>query len=242
MESGCKISYFSHKFPTPATRTLSVRISYAAFYWVNEWLTYRTSQRQPILVLLYFLSAFPELSLITTRVEHLLFTVEMYISICHVFLDFNAYMRMARLIAWTVSVSYCVIDIVMLRHADSRYSVIWQPYHQTDYSITDSVSIALLTGYELATSLVNIFLCTGIYKKVKENETRVAVKRIPKQYLVAKRLMLLTTGRVVITLCSVSLIVLLRSHLGLSTVAKRVSIALIVPSSTIINFVMFYSY
>ena len=34
MESGCKISYFSHKFPTPATRTLSVRISYAAFYWV----------------------------------------------------------------------------------------------------------------------------------------------------------------------------------------------------------------
>ena len=35
MESGCKISYFSHEFPTPATRTLSVRISYAAFYWVK---------------------------------------------------------------------------------------------------------------------------------------------------------------------------------------------------------------
>ena len=36
MESGCEISYFSHKFPTPATRTLSVRISYAAFYWGHE--------------------------------------------------------------------------------------------------------------------------------------------------------------------------------------------------------------
>ena len=209
---------------------------------LNEWLTYRTSQRQHFVVLLYFLSAFPSLSLITTRVEHLLLTVEMYIAICHVFFYFNAYMRVARLIAWTVSVSYCVIDIVMLRHSVSRYSVIWQPYHQTDYSITDGVSIALISGYELATSLVNILLCMCVYKRVKQNETRIAAKRISKQYLVAKRLMLLTIGRIAITLCSVSLIVLLRSHLGLSTVAKQVSIALVVPSSTIINFVMLYSY
>ena len=209
---------------------------------INKLLTYKITRRQHFMVLLQFLSAFPNLSMITTRVEHLLLTVGMYIAICHVFSDYNAHMRVARFMAWAVSVTYCVIDTVILRYTVFTSSAIWQPYHQTDHSTMDIVSIASIIGYELATSLVNIFLCTRIYKTVQQNEARITAKRIPRQHLVARRLMKLTIGRFVITLSSVSLSVLLRSHLGLSIVAKQVSIALVVPSSTIINLVMFYYY
>ena len=209
---------------------------------INEFLAYKTTYRQNLFVLLHYLSALPDLSIVTTRVEHLLMTVGMYMAICHVFSNFNVYFRAARLIIWTVSVSYYAIDIIVLRHVVFEHSVIWQPYHQTDFSTMDIVSIALITGYELATSLVNILLCTLIYKSVKRNERRLAAKRIPKQYLVARRLIQLTIGRVVITLFSLSLIVLLRSHLGLATVVKQVLIALVITSSTIVNFVMFYYY
>ena len=209
---------------------------------INKLLTYKTTQRQHFWILPHFLSAFPRLAMITTRFEQLFLTVAMYIAICHVFSDFNAHMSVARVIVWTVSVSYCVIDTVILRHTDFTSSVIWQPYHQTDYSTLDIVSIALITGYELATSIVNILLCIRIYKTVRQNEARITAKKIPRQHLVARRLLKLTIGRVLITLCSVSLSALLRSHLGLSIVAKQVSIALVVPSSTIINAVMFYYY
>ena len=209
---------------------------------INELLAYMTTYRRNLLILLHYLSALPSFSMVTTRVQHLLLTVEMYLAICHAFSNFDAYFRVARLITWTVSVSYFTIDIVILRHAILEHSVIWQPYDQTDFSTMDIVSIALIIGYELGTSLANIFLCTLIYKFVKRNEKRIAAKRIPKQYLVARRLIQLTIGRVVITLCSLLLIVLLRSHIGLTTLVKQVLIALVVPLSTIVNFVMFYYY
>ena len=210
---------------------------------INETMVYKTTQRRNVLVLLYYLSALPGLSMVITRVEHLLLTVGMYMATCHVFSDFGAHISVTRFVTWTAYiVSYCVVDIVMKRHAVLSQSVIWQSYHLTDHNTLDIVSIALITGYELATSLVNIILCTCIYISVKRNEARVAVKRIPKHYLVAKRLIKLTIGRVVLTLFFVSLIVLQRSHTGLSTVVKQVLIALVVPASTIVNFVLFYCY
>ena len=209
---------------------------------IYELLVHRTTQRHNFLVLLYYLSKLPDLSMLTTRVEHLIFTVGMYMAICHVFSDVGGYIRVARVIGWTVSVSFCVIDIVFLRHAVLIASVVWQPYHQTDYSIMDIVSIVTITGYELVTSLANILLCTRIYTSVKRNEERIGANRIPKQHLVARRLIQLTIGRLVLTLCFVSLVVLLRSHLGLSTVVKQALIALVVPSSTVVNLLMFYNY
>ena len=209
---------------------------------IYELLSYKTTYRQNLLILLQYLSALTGLSMITTRVEHILLTVDMYLAICHVFSDFDANIRIARLITWTVSVSYFTIDIVILKHAVFEHSVIWQPYDLTDFSTLDIVSIAVITGYELGTSLANILLCTLIYMFVKRNEKRIAAKRIPKQQLVARRLIQLTIGRVVITLSSLSLIVLLRSHIGLTILVKQVLIALVVPLSTIVNFVMFYHY
>ena len=209
---------------------------------INELLSYKTTYRQDLLISLQYLSDFPGLSMIATRVEHIMMTVEMYLAICHVFSDFDADIRVARLITWTASVSYFTIDIVILKHDVLEHSVIWQPYYQTDYSTVDIVSIAFITSYELATSLVNIHLCTLIYKSVKRNERRIAAKRIPKRYLVARRLKQLTIGRIFITLCSLSLIVLLRSHIGLTTLVKQVLIAFVVPLSTIVNFVLFYNY
>ena len=163
-------------------------------------------------------------------------------AVYHVISNFETYFRVARLITWTVSVSYFTIDIVFLRHVVLEHSVIWQPYYQTDFSTVDIVSTALIIGYELATSLVNIVWCTLIFKSVKRNEKRIAAKRISKQQLATRRLIQLTIGRIVITLSSLSLIMILRSHIGLTTLVKQVLIALVVPSSTVVNFVMFYYY
>ena len=210
---------------------------------INETMVYRTTQRRNVLVLLYYLSALPGLSMVITPVEHLLLTVGMYLAVCHVFSDFVAYIIVTRLVTWTAYiVSYCVVDIVMKWHAVPSHSVIWQPYQQTEFNTLDIVSVASITGYELATSLVNILLCTCIYISVKRNEARIAARRISKKHLVAKRLIQITIGRVVLTMCSVSLIVLQRSHLCLSTVVKQILIALVVPVSTIVNFVLFYYY
>ena len=211
---------------------------------INEMLVYKTTQRHNVLVLLYYLSAFPGLSMVIIRVEHLLLTVGMYFAVCHAFSEFGEHIiRVTRLVTWTAYiVSYCVVDIVMRRHAALSQSVIWQPYHLTDHNTLDIVSITLTTSYELVTSLVNIVLCTCIYISVKRNEARIAVRRIPRHHLVARRLIQLTIGRVVLTLFFVSLIVLQRSHIGLSTVVKQVLIALVAPVSTIVNFVLFYHY
>ena len=160
---------------------------------INETMVYKTTQRRNVVVLLYYLSAFPGLSMVITRVEHLLLTVGMYMAVCRVFSDFVAYISVTPLVTWTAYiVPYCVVDIVMKRHAVPSQSVIWQPYHQTGHYTMDIVSIVLVTGCELATSIVNIVLCTCIYISVKRNEARIAVRQIPKHYLVARQLIKLT--------------------------------------------------
>ena len=209
---------------------------------VNEVLAHRIAQRIFLQNLLYYLATFPRISAIATRLEHFIMTVAMYMAICHVFQESEAYIRIARLILWVVGVSYCAIDIVLLRHVIPTHSVIWQPYQMTDFSTTDMLSVVLAVCFELITSVLNMFLCTLIYKSVKCNETRIAVKRIPKHYLVRKRLIHLTIFRILITYLSISLVVLLTFHLGLSVLVKQVLIAIGVPSSTIINFLMFYIY
>ena len=73
------------------------------------------------------------------------------------------------------------------------------------------------------------------YACVKRNETRIAVKRIPKHYLVGKRLIHLTVGRALLTLISISLVALLRFQVGLSTLVKEMLIAIGIPSSTLIK-------
>ena len=207
---------------------------------VNKALAYRIAQRIFLQNLLYYVATFPRISTIATSLEHFLMTVGMYMAICHMFQESEAYLKIARLILWVVGVSFCAIDIVLLRHVVPTHSVIWQPHHMTDFSTTDMLSIVLAVCFELTTSVLNIFLCMLIYRSVKRNETRIAVKRIPKHYLVRKRLIHLTIGRVLITYLSISLVVLLRFDLGLSVLVKQVLIAIGVPSSTIINFVMFF--
>ena len=93
---------------------------------INEILLYRTTRRQTVLALLYYLSAFPGLSMVITRVEHLLLTVGMYMAVCHAFSDFGVnIIRVTRLVTWTAYiVSYCVVVIVMRRHAALSQSVI----------------------------------------------------------------------------------------------------------------------
>ena len=207
---------------------------------LNEFLAHKIAQRQNLQNLLYFLAVVPRLSIIVTRLEHFLMTVGMYMAICHIFHERESYLRITRLILWVVGVSYCAIDIVLLRHTIPIHSAIWQPYQLTDFSTKDMFSIVLAICFELITSVSNIFLCIRIYNSVKRNETRITAKRIPKQYLVRKRLIHLTIGRVLMASLSILLVVLLRFQLGLSTLVKQVLIVYGVPSSTIINFVMFY--
>ena len=209
---------------------------------LNEVLAYRVAQRNLLGNFLFYLAAIPRISMITTRFEHLLLTVGMYVATCHVFSEFDAYIRVARMISWLVCLLYSFTDIFLFRHIALRPAVMWQPYQQTDYSAGDLTNIVLLIVYDLAVCIANILLCTRIYNSVKRNETRIQAIRIQKHYIVAKRLTILTTGRVLTTLLSVSLVVSLNFFLGLSIVVKEVLIALVVPSSTILNCVMFYNY
>ena len=207
---------------------------------LNELLAHKIAQRQNLQNLLYFLAVVPRLSIIVTRLEHFLMTVGMYMAICHIFHEREAYLRIARLILWVVGVSYCAIDIVLLRHVIPTYSAIWQPYQLTDFSTKDIFSIVLAICFELITSVSNIFLCIRMYKSVKRNELRITAKRIPKQYLVRKRLIHLTIGRVLMASLSILLVVLLKFQFGLSSLVKQVLIAFALPSSTIVNFILLY--
>ena len=209
---------------------------------VNELLTGRIVLRKYLLGILYLIGTIPKASIIITQFEHLLMTVGMYMATCHIFSDYEPYIRVAHFILWIVCVSYSIIDIVLLRHALLRFSIIWHPYQMTDFSTGDILSGVLIAGYELATFSIILVLCTRIYKTVSRNEQKMKVNRKPKQRLVAQKLIRLSVGRVVITLLSVSLIVLLKCHFGLSSTVKQVLIAFIVPSSTIVNFGMFYKY
>ena len=207
---------------------------------LNELMKEYIAMRKNLLDILLLVGTIPKVSIIITQFEHLLMTVGMYMATCHIFHDFEPFIRVTRLILWIVGVSYCVIDIVLLKHVLFKFSIIWHPYQMTDFSTGDILIGGLIAGYELAIFAVIIVLCNCIYRSVARNEKQINVNRKPKQYLVAQKLIRLTIGRGLITLLSFSLIVLLKCHIGLSNVVKQMLIALIIPSSTIINFVMFY--
>ena len=207
---------------------------------INELLAEKIVRRKQLLDVLYYLSVLPRLSIMTTRFEHLLMTVGMYMATCHVLLDVRSHIRVARLIAWVFCVSYCVLDIVFLRHVVNRYSLLWHLYQRTDYSIKDIFSVVVFADYELIVFAVIIFLC--IYKSVELIEKRVTGKRNHKKRAVAKKLIRLGIGRALITVLSILLMVILSFHTGLTSVAKELFIVLVVPSSTVINFIMLYSY
>ena len=124
---------------------------------LNKIFSYKIAQRKNLKNLLYYLAALPRLSTITTQLEHFLMTIGMYMAICHVFNEREAYLRTARLILWVVCVAYCAIDMVLLRHLVASH--LWQPYQMTDFSVKDLSSIVLAICLELTTSVLNIILC-----------------------------------------------------------------------------------
>ena len=208
---------------------------------INGLIADKIVRRKQLLDVLYYLSIIPRLSIMTTRFEHLLMTVGMYMATCHMFHDIRIHIRAARLIAWSFCVSYCVIDVVFLRHVVIRYSLLWQPYQMTDYSTNDIVSIFLFADYEITIFAVIIFLCRRIYKSVERIEERVTAKGNQKKHAVAKKLIRLGIGRALISALSISLMVILSTHMGLPSVVRELFIILIVPSSTVINFIMLYN-
>ena len=206
---------------------------------LNEYVMGKFVHREHLQKLLYYISTMPMVSLITTRLEHLLMTFAMYVATCHVFRHFETHLRIARYISWVVCATYCVVDITLLKHVDERTSAIWQPYHGSDYTIKDVFSIVIIICYELMTFSLMIWLCIWIYISVAKNEKRIQVKRVKSSTLVGKRLVQLTIGRLTIVMFSMSLIALQTSRIGLSVVVKQLLTLLILPTSTIINFVLF---
>ena len=209
---------------------------------INEFVIERLAQKELLQTILYYISAMPKVSLVTTRLEHLLMTLRMYVATCHVFRHFETQIRIARYISWIASVIYCVIDITLLKHVDVRASAVWQPYHVTDYTFKDVFSIVIIICYELMTFSLMIVLCVWIYRSVAKNEKRMKVKRAKKSTLVGKKRIQLSIGRLIMVMFSMTLIVLQTFHIGLSVVVKQLLTVLILPISTIINFVLFLNH
>ena len=209
---------------------------------LNKFVIERLVQREHLLKLLYYISAMPRVSLITTGLENLLMTFATYVATCHVFHHLETHIRIARYISWVVCASYCVIDITLLKHVDMRTSTVWQPYHVIDYTFKNVFSIVIIICYELITFSLISWLCVRIYKSVVKNEKRIKVKRVKKSTLVGKRLVQLTIGRLTIVMFSMSLIVLQTAHIGLSVVEKQLLTVFILPTSAIINVVLFYQH
>ena len=206
---------------------------------LNEFVVETFFQREHLQNALYYISTMPRVSLITTRLENVLMTIATYVATCHVFRHFETHIRIARYISWVVCATYCVVDITLLKHVDVRTSAVWQPYHVSDYALKDVFSIVIITCFELMTFSLMMWLCILIYKSVVKNEKRIKIKRVKKSTVVGKRLIQLTIGRLTIVMFSMSLIVLQTFHIGLSVVVKQLLTVLILPTSAIINFVLF---
>ena len=65
---------------------------------IDELLTERIVLRKYLLDILYILGTIPKASIIITQFEHLLMTVGMYMATCHIFYDFEPYIRFIRVI------------------------------------------------------------------------------------------------------------------------------------------------
>ena len=132
-----------------------------------------------ISILSYHLGAIPRLSLLTSRLEHLLLTLQMYVAVCYVFKDYSRYIQNARFIAWPMCIAYCIMDATLLRHINKDNLLAWQPYQPTDYSVTDIISFTFIISYDIIVCLVVLMLYTKIYRVVSLNEQRVKAQRLP---------------------------------------------------------------
>ena len=192
-----------------------------------------------ISILSYYLGAIPRLSLLISRSEHLLLTLQMYVAICYVFNDYSRYIKNARFILWTMCIAHCIIDATLLRHIIKDNLLAWQPYQPTDYSVTDIISVTFIVSYDIIVCLVVLMLYTKIYSVVSLNEQRVKAQRLPKRLLLAKRLVRLTTGRVMICVFSTLLIATLTFTQYISVIFIQLFLAFELYVPLVVNLILF---
>ena len=205
----------------------------------NDLLSEHITHVDNISKLLYYLGAIPRLSLLISRLEHLLLTLQMYVAICYVFTDYSRYIKNARFIAWPMCIAYCIIDTTLLRHNIKNNLLAWQPYQPTDYSVTDIISVTSIMSYDIIECFVVLMLYIKIYRVVSLNEQRVKAQRLPMRVLLAKRLVRLTIGRVMICVVSTLLIETLTftQYISVIFIQLFLSLALCVP--LIVNLILF---
>ena len=188
----------------------------------------------------YYLGSIPRLALMLSRLEHLLLTIQMYVATCYVFSHYDEKIKMIRFIFMASCIVYCIFDASWLRHINAGNLVAWQPYQATDFSVKDIISIFIILSYETLSCLVTLILYIGIYQTVKKTEQRVQAKRLKKRALIAKRLIRLTVGRVIVFLISLVLIVTLTFERQLSALILQLFVVLLLPVSLVVNVVLFY--
>ena len=192
-----------------------------------------------ISILSYYLGAIPRISLLISRLEHLLLTLQMYVAICYVFNDYSRYIKNARFIAWPMCIAYSFIDASLLRHINMDNLLAWQPYQPTDYSVTDIVSATSVMSYDIILCLVVLILYTTMYRVVSLNEQRVKAQRLSKRLLLAKRLVRLTIGRVIICLLSTVLIAMFTFKQSISVIFIQLFLVFELCVPLIVNVILF---
>ena len=207
--------------------------------FLKDLLTEHISHDTNILKLSRYLGVIPRMALMISRLEHLLLTLGMYEATCYVFSDYTIYIKRARFIMWPVCIVYCIIDIALLRHISNDNLLAWQPYQLTDYSVTDIVSVTSIISYDIILCLVVLILYIKIYNEVLLNEQRLNTQRVAKRLLLAKRLVRLTVGRVMICMLSTLLIVTLTFNLHLSIYANHMFIAFELYVPLVVNIILF---
>ena len=189
---------------------------------------------------LRYLGSIPRLTLMLSRLEHLLLTIQMYVATCHVFSHYERSIKRFRFIIGTSCIVFCIVDATWLRHINAGNLVAWQPYQVTNLSVKDIISIAVILSYETLTCLIVLTLYQRIYRGAVKAEERVQAKRLEKRALIAKRLVRLTVGRVTIFLFSMVLIASLTFGSQISAITMQVFTLLDLPASLIVNIMLFY--
>ena len=189
---------------------------------------------------LRYLGSIPRLTLMLSRLEHLLLTIQMYVATCHVFSHYDRSIKRLRFIIGTSCIVFCIVDATWLRHINAGNLVAWQPYQVTNFSVKDIISITVILSYETLTCLIVLTLYQRIYRGAVKAEERVQAKRLEKRALIAKRLVRLTVGRVTIFLFSMALIASLTFGSQISAITMQVFTLLDLPASLIVNIMLFY--
>ena len=192
-----------------------------------------------ILSLSHYLGVIPRISLMISLVEHFFLTLQMFVATCYIFSDYTIYIKNVRVVMWPMCLMYCIIDATLLRHINEDNLLVWQPYQLTDYSVCDIMSVTCLISYNIILCLVVLILYTRIYREVSLNEQRVRSQRMTKRLFLAKRLVQLAVGRVMICVFSTLLIVTLTFSTQLSIFVKQLLVAFELYVPLLVNIVLF---